>query len=160
MKVSHFAKVIDHNNKTRFEFPAGTLFDKINDEWTQIIEYYENYFPFAVGKNDGNYRPVTREEFSNNNFINLLVACCRDKRIKKLCNDNVRVCIDGYPLCISNEFQIYLSKYDRIFMFWDYSTFRGVIDFNKIKIHRNQIKPEIYEYDDAPLLVMSDLFFD
>ncbi len=56
MHVSRFAKVIDHNNKTRFEFPIGTLLDKINDEWTMIIEYYENYFSFAVGNNDRNYR--------------------------------------------------------------------------------------------------------
>ena len=138
MKVSHFAKVIDNNNKTRFKFPSGTLLDKINDEWTIIIEYYENYFPFAVGNNDGNYRPVKREEFINDKFIKLFSVCRKDERIKRLCKKYVRICIDDYPLCTSSNFQIYFGECGNRFLYLNDGWFHTITNDNKIHIHQDQ----------------------
>ena len=159
MKVSYFAKVIDHNNKAHFEFPVGTLLDKINDEWAKIIDYYKNYFPFAIGQNDGNYREITREEYSTNKFIRLFGKCYQDKRIKRLCTDYNRICVDGYPLCISDNQIYFCGRGGDLFR----NAYNGLFYIGKVDaiyVHEEKIKQEIYEYDDAPLLVISDLFFD
>lgn len=51
--------IIDLKGNIIFKFPPNTLLEKITDVWPLIIDYYENYYPFAVGNPDQNYRKVT-----------------------------------------------------------------------------------------------------
>lgn len=157
MKVSYFAKVIDNSNKTRFKFPFGTLLDKINDEWVIIIEYYENYYPFAIGENDGNYREITREEFSTNKFIKLFNTCYINRRIKKLCDDCNRICVDGYPVCKNGHKLYFCGQNGNII--YKLPGFHYIEDTINIYVHQDKLELSIY-YGNAPLLAISDLLFD
>jgi len=159
MKVAYFTEIIDSNNKTRLRIPAGTLLDKIIDEWSLIIEYYENFYPFAVGDSDINYRPVTRSEFSTEKFIRLLTYSHKNSKIKKLCYYTSRVLIEGYSLCI-DMCPIYFSICRNSFIYYDGFSFNSITDAQKIILDENKPKMVLHGCNEESLLVLSHIDFN
>jgi len=76
--------ILDTKGNVIFKFPPNTLLEKITDVWPLIIDYYENYYPFAVGTADENYREVTLEESKSNEFTKLFSAIYMDNKIKSI----------------------------------------------------------------------------
>src|SRR5690606_33307300 len=85
----------DADGKIIFSFPFNTLLEKIIDVWPLIMNYYEEYYPFAIGNIDGNtspfiknYRPLTYIESKTDNFIKLFFIMHKKDRIRYLCGDH------------------------------------------------------------------------
>lgn len=80
--------IIYHNRLFSMEYPnifldtvfkntlCDTLLGKITDEWYLIHYYYDNYFPFAIGKEKNNYRVLTRDDFESEKIFNLFMITC------------------------------------------------------------------------------------
>lgn len=107
--------IIDLKGNIIFKFPPNTLLEKITDVWPLIIDYYENYYPFAVGNPDQNYRKVTPEESKTNDFIKLFYAIYKDDRIKMInhvCNGSKCIAINDNVLIVKggiNKFSSIVS---------------------------------------------------
>ena len=109
--------IIDPKGNVIFKFPPNILLEKITDVWPLIIDYYENYYPFAVGNPDQNYREVTLEESKTNGFIKLFSAICMNDRITEVeypFHGSISISIGGHLLNviggIHNNSTIWVGK--------------------------------------------------
>lgn len=113
----------DNHGKTIFEFLPGSLLDKITDVWPVIMEYYKNYYPFAIDTNREHYRPLTYEEFKTDNFIKLFATSYRKKKIIfPLSCCNYIISIEKYNLHIKVDDEdevIYIPRYDHMLAYYD-----------------------------------------
>ena len=97
----------DSKGNILFEFPPNTLLERITDVWPIIINYYENFFPFAIETTNSNYRKLTIEECKQESFVRLFGTAYRKMKFHnmgifpgRLRVENLAVCVRGYLSCV------------------------------------------------------------
>lgn len=108
MKPQILHVIHDHNNNVLFTYPLNTLLDKIVDQWPLIMNYHENYYPFAVGTPDDNYREVTSDDLDSEMFMKLFIITYKKNKIKThnfQCPgvDVLFISINGLRLCVTDD---------------------------------------------------------
>jgi len=123
MKVVRINKVVDRDGKVQFEFPSDTLLDKITDEWTLIMEYYNDYYPFSLDPYIDGYRYLRYDEFHK--FSKLFAVAYQSKRIryppKSRLTDGKYLSVGNHQLYINREgARITLNKYRQKLMYYNF----------------------------------------
>lgn len=114
MKPRILNVIHNSNNNVIFTYPLNTLLDKIVDQWSLIMDYHENYYPFAVGKPDKNYREVIPNELDSEMFMKLFIITYKKNKIKtnnfKFPNvDALFISIYGKRLCVTDDDSLYME---------------------------------------------------
>lgn len=114
MKPQILNVIHDHNDNIIFTYPLNTLLDKIIDQWSLIMDYHENYYPFAVGKADENYREVIPNELDSEIFMKLFIISYKKNKIKAhnfyFPNvDGLFISVNKGRLCITDDDSHYIK---------------------------------------------------
>jgi len=148
----------DVNGETIFKFPPNTLLERIVDVWQLIINYYENYYPFAIGYPDKNYRELTPIEAKTDEFIKLFVTIVKQNKMKNNGIFHRRVCVGGIPLFIKGKSYIFTNGYGKMV----YYTPNGITHDILLNIE-NICLFEGHEwgtFNDISILVLSNINFN
>lgn len=155
----------DNEGNVIFKFPPNTLLERIIDVWPLIINYYQEYYPFAIGKIEENtspfiknYRPLTYIESKKDNFIKLFSVVHKKNRIRYLCwnyTNNNCIYIEEHYLQMDKH-NIFFNRAFAGLMTIDRGTYR--------ELFKDNGKMSVSEYEstenvELQLLVLSDIVF-
>lgn len=145
----------DTSGNILLEFPLNTLLDKITDEWSLIMNYYENYYPIVIGVNIDGYRPITYEECKTDKFIKLFIMSYKKNRIKYT-SDDYWVCVEKHPLRIKgNAKNIFTDIIRKQLIHWTWNHKNNVIgDIDNIYVSETRIG-----HNDGGISILEDLVF-
>ena len=164
--LTQVVQVSDTKGNVLFSFPSGTLLDKIVDPWYLIIDYYDNYFPFAIGQDDNNnYREITFIECQTEKFDKLFKFCYnKNGGIYALRDWRLLISVDEYPLHINHDRVIikrnFYKNNVKFALLERYNSDINGYALGDIKTVYVNILGEKYKYSHTPLLVQRDIIFD
>lgn len=146
-------EISNPNGKVLIKYPVGTLLDRITDVWPLIIEYYQNFHPFAFGVYSGSYpyyRLITHEECNTKTFVQLMKTHYgKNKGIRSLVSDDEYtqrkyLCSDKGNIYV-DERKIYDNSYgiDAGSSYHWYCDHNGEFGYVCIKYKLNEINSKI-----------------